>query len=421
MNSRDAAELRRASVRLALQFASMIIVLFALLITVTFVIVGASQSEATTRSLVDASLVDQPKDGPPGILLAMTSSDGLLVSPRAPSWFPVLDAMKSARGLDRAQQVSRVVDGERYVIRTSVVGGRVVQAAVDTREAAEELQRLTVGLIVSGLIATLAAAVVGALMARRVMRPMAAALALQRRFVTDASHELRMPLTLLSTRAQLLRRTLPEAAGGAEGPVAAGLEEIIEDSRDLTAILEDLLVASDPRETVPTEPTDVAELGRTTVAALRDEAAARGIDLAGDLPPTPVVVDGTRVSLQRLFTALIANALDHAREAVTVDVRAHRRDAEIRVGDDGPGFAPGMETRALQRFVSSRPDSEDTSRVRHYGLGLALVAEVAARHGGSVEIESRRPGTGAVIVVRLPLSREQDPTRVGAEKDLPSS
>lgn len=388
----------------------MIVVLFAFLIAVTFVIVGAGQSEATTRALANASRVDSPKDAPAGVLVAMRSGATLLVSADAPSWFPELRSMSALGAAHPATQVTRQVADRTFVIRTSVVDGRVVQAAVDVRENAEELQRLTLGLIVSGVLVALASAVVGAVMARQVMRPMVDALALQRRFVTDASHELRTPLTLLSTRAQLLRRTLPGARPGeppvdGANPVAAGLEEMIRDARDLTGILEDLLIAADPRETVEMTPLDLAELARKAVSSLQAEAATRGIELASIGSGSPVVVDGAEVSLRRLFTALIANALDHARTAVTVEVRIRGRTAEIRVGDDGPGFAPGTESRALERFVSSRPAADENTRGRHYGLGLALVAEVAARHHGAVEIESGGAGSGAMIVVRLPLRR----------------
>jgi two-component system OmpR family sensor kinase len=406
VNARDASDLRRASFRLALRFAAMIVVLFAFLIAVTFVIVGAGQSEATTRALANASRVDSPKDAPAGVLVAMRSGATLLVSADAPSWFPELRSMSALDAAHPATQVTREVAGRTFVIRTSVVDGRVVQAAMDIRENAEELQRLTLGLIVSGVLVALASAVVGAVMARQVMRPMVDALALQRRFVTDASHELRTPLTLLSTRAQLLRRTLPAVGPEDEAnPVAAGLEEMIQDSRDLTGILEDLLIAADPRETVEMTPLDLAELARKAVSSLRAEAAARGVELATIGSGLPVIVDGAEMSLRRLFTALIANALDHARTSVTVEVRIRGRTAAIRVGDDGPGFAPGTESRAFDRFVSSRPDADENTRGRHYGLGLALVAEVAARHHGAVDIESGGSGSGAMIVVRLPLRR----------------
>jgi two-component system OmpR family sensor kinase len=260
-----------------------------------------------------------------------------------------------------------------------------------------------------------AAGFIAVLMGRRAMRPMVDALALQRRFVADASHELRTPLTLLSTRAQLVRRRLAEARLAEQGTdpaaneiaddVADGIDEVVQDSRVLTEILEDLLIAADPRESVELTKLDLVALAEDAIASLGPEAEGRGIRLHRAEPGLRVVVDGARVSMLRLYTALITNAIDHALSGVTIEVLSRGRIAEIRVSDDGPGFSEETRGPAFERFATSRPNSESGEHPRHYGLGLALVAEVAARHHGGVAIEPPRPGIGAVIVVTIPLSR----------------
>ena len=118
--------------------------------------------------------------------------------------------------------------------------------------------------------------------------------------------------------------------------------------------------------------------------------------------PRPVLVSGVRVALSRVVVALISNALDHARTSVTVGVRAHDRWAILEVADDGPGFPAEVAEHAFERFASGRPAEDGDGGRRHYGLGLALVSEVAHRHGGDVEIvELHAPG--ALVRVRLPL------------------
>jgi signal transduction histidine kinase len=104
--------------------------------------------------------------------------------------------------------------------------------------------------------------------------------------------------------------------------------------------------------------------------------------------------------MNRLLTALVVNALDHARSEVRVDIAPDGKDVVIQVSDDGPGFPVEVSEHAFDRFTSVRAESGD-DRQRHYGLGLALVAEVASRHGGTVGIERTIDG-GAVVVVRLP-------------------
>lgn len=398
--SRDATDLRRTSIRLAVQFGAVSVVLLAAIIGITFAIVGASQSESINETLVDASLVPGVEDAPHDVLLAFSTNGTITVSRDAPSWFPDRALLAQAASANHPIVATRTEHGRTYQIRTDSDPGRLVEAAVDTGESSEELGRLGLALGISGLIAAVAAAVLAALMSRRAMRPMVEALALQRRFVMDASHELRTPLTLLSTRAQLLRRELTEGSGPVS--ISGAVDDILQDSRELTGILEDLLIAADPRETMETAPLDLTALAREAVTALDVQASAAGIALRLEDGLVEVPVVGSRSSLLRLFTSLISNAIDHADEVVVVDVRTTGRDAEIRVRDDGPGFPEAMRTRAFERFATSRPGSGTASQTRHYGLGLALVADVAARHHGTVMVEPSRPGVGAVIRVTIP-------------------
>jgi signal transduction histidine kinase len=401
--SRDATDLRRTSIRLAVQFGAVSVVLLAALIGITFAIVGASQSESISETLIDASLVPGVEDAPHDVLLAFSTDGTVTVSRDAPSWFPDRALLASAANSDDPIVTTKTENGRTYRIRTDSDPGRLVEAAVDTGESSEELARLGLALGISGLIAAVAAAVLAALMSRRAMRPMVEALALQRRFVMDASHELRTPLTLLSTRAQLLRRELTEGSGPAS--ISGAVEDILQDSRELSGILEDLLIAADPRETMETAPLDLTALAREAVAALDVQASSASIHLRLEDGLVAVPIVGSRSSLLRLFTSLISNAIDHADETVVVDVRANGRVAEIRVRDDGPGFPDSMRSRAFERFATSRPNPGTSSQTRHYGLGLALVADVAARHDGSVIVEPSRPGVGAVIRVTIPLAR----------------
>ena len=178
------------------------------------------------------------------------------------------------------------------------------------------------------------------------------------------------------------------------------MDGIVEDARQLAEILEDLLISADPRETQSAGPVQLQAEADAAVAAQQPEAARRGDGRDA------VSVVGSAVSLRRAITALIANALDHAGSTVRVDVQRQGRHAWVRVVDDGEGFPPGTQAGAFERFASSR-NSE--SGQRHYGLGLALVADIAARHGGTVRIESAA-GHGATVAMELPLARTSAPT-----------
>jgi two-component system OmpR family sensor kinase len=436
--NREDAELTRASLRLAVQFTALVVVLLGVAGGLVYGLVAAQTRDAAENTLSSATQFDSPREAPLDVFLAVYDDGRLAVSRNMPSGLPYEEALADVAETGQARRDTVTAGDRTYEVLTARRGRDVVQAAVDTRESADQLRRLAFALVISVVIAGLLAGAVSALAARAAMRPMAEALALQRRFVADASHELRTPLTLLSTRVQMLRRRLMADAGGSgskreadggggEAPEAVGSEvlnsdavraadDVIADTKVLTGILEDLLMAADPRQTGATEPVNLVNLARSAVRALQPEANSRDLSLELDLPDTDVIVLGGEIALHRIFTALGANALDYARSAVGVSVRRSGPEAVIRVSDDGPGFPPGFSTPAFERFASTRhrADSEQTRtpdglpESRHYGLGLALVAEIVARCGGSIRaLPNAAPGGGGAVEVRLPLARSE--------------
>ncbi|MGI3782570.1 MAG: sensor histidine kinase [Janthinobacterium lividum] len=257
------------------------------------------------------------------------------------------------------------------------------------------------------VLATLAAAV----LARRAVRPMAQALEQQRRFVADAGHELRTPLTLLSTRSQLLARrvrdttTLPAQRERLVERDAAGN---VADTAALVAILEDLLTEADDRTPVPQVPVDLAVVARSVVASARAVAQEAGVTLRTEVDASgPTTVLGAASALARAVSALVDDALDHATGAV--DVRLSRTgrsvvvEVVVEVVDDGPGIPTDTLPRMFDPFSSDRRPTAEPGGRRNFGLGLALVSEIATRHGGTVTAENRRPPRpGALLRLTIP-------------------
>jgi signal transduction histidine kinase len=403
----DQRELRAASTRLAVQFAIIIVALFAVLGGVVYVVVSTGQNEAAHRALQDASMIDSVHDAPRNLLITVVMPDGDTdSSPNLPTGLPDEGALRDVLQNGGSRLETVVAGGRSYLTQTDVRRGKVVQVSYGLGEQQEELGRLLVALVISGIIATVAAAGIGLLLARRSMRPMSEALALQRRFVADAGHELRTPLTLLSTRAQLLRRRLASgSAAASDGDVRDGLDEIVDDSRALTEIVEDLLTAADPRQSAEAEGVDIGALAAVVARSAEGRAHDRGITVS-TRAAEDAMVTGAPVSLRRLIVALVDNALDHASARVGIAVTTTRDEVVLIVSDDGPGFAD--EERAFDRFASTRAAAPGTGHghghERHYGLGLALVAEVVDRHGGTVTAAGAAGG-GAEVVVRLPRTR----------------
>jgi signal transduction histidine kinase len=222
--------------------------------------------------------------------------------------------------------------------------------------------------------------------------------------VADASHELRTPLTHLTTRAQLLDRSLRR---GDEASARAESAQLIVDGRRLSAVLEDLLLAAepaDPTEWSPVPLVAVAEAGALAVAA---EAGEAGIEVTVDRPEHEVMVLAVRTALDRALLALLDNAIRHTSSGgrVTIRVRGTREWATLAVADSGSGIAPEDRDHLFDRFAHG---SATHGARRRFGLGLALVADTAARFGGDVSVDST-PGAGTVMTIRLPHAAAEGP------------
>ncbi|WP_309094252.1 ATP-binding protein [Streptomyces sp.] len=204
----------------------------------------------------------------------------------------------------------------------------------------------------------------------------------QRRFVADASHELRSPIASLRTQLEV----------AAAHPELLDLDGAVEDTVRLQRLAADLLLLA--RLDAGERPNDT----RVDLAGLaREEAEGRaGVTVAAE----PVEVVGSRGQLGRVLANLLDNAQRHARSAVTVSVRREGGRAVVGVADDGDGVPEADRERIFERFVRL-----DTARSRDdggAGLGLAIARDVAVRHGGTLTA-GQGPAGGALFELRLPL------------------
>ena len=392
-------DLRRTSVRLGLQTGLLVVGVLAVVGVLIFVIYARAADEAADATLRETtSHIDAPNEAPPGVHVVVVRPGGRRQSSGMPAGFPDDAAISAVRRDGRIRQTDRTVAGHDYTVRTARVGSRVTQAVLDRRELEEERGRILTSLLIAGGVGVLLAALVATWLARRAMQPLAESLATQRRFVADASHELRTPLTLLSTRLQLVARRARNQGGGLG---ADALDGVLADTGRLTEILDDLLLAADSRVAGRTT-LDLAGLTRECVDAAAGTADDRGVQLVL-VAPTEVPVAGAATALRRAVTALVDNALEHAATRVEVGVAARSGTAVVTVADDGPGIAEAVRPRIFERFTSDREAGAPSSR-RHYGIGLALVADVAASHDGSVSAVDRPDGgSGAVLTLTLPV------------------
>jgi signal transduction histidine kinase len=232
---------------------------------------------------------------------------------------------------------------------------------------------------------------------------LSAAQARERRFTSDVAHELRTPLTALVGEASLLGVHLERMPVESRRPA----ELLIADVGRLRRLVEDLMEISRfdaGAESVHAESVDLASLA---AAAIR----SRGWEERVRLEAEEVVVASDPRRLERIVANLVGNALEHGGRDVAVRVGRDGVGAFVEVVDRGPGVAPEHLPHLFERFYKA-----DAARSgRGTGLGLAIAQENATLLGGRIEVQSEL-GEGARFTLRLPVTEPLRPRDVGVSE-----
>jgi two-component system sensor histidine kinase MprB len=239
---------------------------------------------------------------------------------------------------------------------------------------------------------------------RNMLGALAVSRAEQQRLVEDAGHELRTPITSLKTNLSVLRRhpeMPPEMRDGILDDLEAEVGELTALVNELVAVASgDLEDQPNERVDLPALTQDVAErVGRRRSRTVHVEIRSRAS------------VDAPRASLERAITNLIDNACKFDQSAALVEVVVD--GGSVTVLDRGPGIAPGEEARIFDRFHRS----ESARTMPGSGLGLSIVHDVVTRAGGSVHAGPREGG-GAAIGFTLPVSPDWPAARVEASQPV---
>ncbi|HEY3722513.1 MAG TPA: ATP-binding protein [Acidimicrobiia bacterium] len=366
----------------------------------------------------------------------------LAASPRALADSQVLDAKEIRHGLKvRSNLVRSVAPGgerARLLVGPAHVGHRKVVLAVGTRlvESERAFDRLVLALVIglpifAGLVSLGGWFLAGAALTpvrsmieeadelsmrepgRRLTVPVAggteiaelaerlnemlarieAAVVHERSFLDDASHELRTPIAILRGEVELARMGVPDGSEQA-GVLDSVMEEVLR-LQDLTT---DLLVLARTRTATvgPRPEVDLGEVAASVIDSVRRSGAAGTVEISAR---GHAVVRGDAAALERAVTNLVENASRHAADRVEIEIGEEPGAGSwLEVRDDGAGFPPELPAnRAFERFA--RADSH--ARGRGAGLGLAIVTEIVAAHGGTVEATNAQSG-GAIVRIWVP-------------------
>jgi len=224
----------------------------------------------------------------------------------------------------------------------------------------------------------------------------------QRRFIADAAHELRTPITAMSLQAENLGQVELPPDGRSR------LSALINGARRTAHLLDQLLaLARYDMGRAPEAPvTSLDQCAKQVVADMLPRAAERGIDLGFELVE-PLMVRGEPAMLASVVHNLIDNALRHTPEGGRVDIGVYR-DGEhvvLQIEDTGPGISPADHKRVFEPFVRGTQPVEGGT-----GLGLSIVKRIVERLKGSVVLENL-PTSGLRATVNLPVPTPQVASR----------
>jgi two-component system OmpR family sensor kinase len=218
-----------------------------------------------------------------------------------------------------------------------------------------------------------------------------------RRFIADASHELRTPVTALRNFNELLQGAAADDPAAraeflAESQVQLDrLEWITHNLLDLSRLEAGLIALDVTRH-------DAEELIRTAAAAFRTLAHEKDVTLSVQEPSSPLAVHCDRARIELALSNLLDNALKFTPAGGQVEIGAEPAAQNVRlwVQDSGPGIAPADREHIFERFYRGRD-----SHAEGIGLGLAIVRSIVQAHGGHVTVEGE-PGAGSRFVIQLP-------------------
>ena len=266
-------------------------------------------------------------------------------------------------------------------------------AFMDNTVSESSLATLLHNVLIIGSGAILIMFFVSLFLSKRIIRPLEENDRRQKQFISDASHELKTPVAVIGTNAEMLEREI----GGNEW-----LGNIRYENERMGELVKQLLDLSraESGET-PTEQVDLSRTVTGEILAFESIAFEKGKQIESEIEEG-ITVQGNRTQLAQLTSVLTDNAIRHSTgEKIGISLQREGHEAILRTENEGNEIPPEQLEHLFDRFY--RVDEARNSEGQHYGLGLSIAKAVAERHGGSIRAESR---DGRVrFTVRIPVIR----------------
>ncbi len=287
----------------------------------------------------------------------------------------------------------------RYLRKTGYTSTLI--AFTDTTLESTTMRSMAAVCSLAGSAALLVLFLCSYLLSGVVTRPVGAAWAQQEQFLSDASHELKTPLTVILSSAELLNQSaLPEQA--------VYIDNIREESRRMKLLVEDMLTLSRAQRSAGSLPEQTADLSEAAVtAALRFEPVAfeAGKRLEYDIAPSlPVRGDGAK--LGQALAALLDNAVKYSDSGTDIRLTAEKqgRFAVVTVADSGPDIPADKLPHIFDRFYRADEARTDGDS---FGLGLPIAKAIIDAHRGTLRCESGGGVTRFIITLPLAAGKQE--------------
>ncbi len=252
-------------------------------------------------------------------------------------------------------------------------------ALMDTTVSESGLNTLLRNVLIIGSAAILVMFFISLVLSKRIIRPLEENDQKQKQFISDASHELKTPVAVISTNAELLSREIGENEW---------LSNIRYENERMGGLVTQLLDLSRAENAeIPMEQVDFSRIVTGETLALEMLAFDRGRVFQSDVEDS-VILTGNKTQLTQLVSILLDNAIRHAAgNEIGISLKRQGHHAALSVINDGDEIPQDKLDHLFDRFY--RVDEARNSEGQHYGLGLSIAKAVAEKHGGSINVSCR--------------------------------
>jgi signal transduction histidine kinase len=268
--------------------------------------------------------------------------------------------------------------------------GYTLVAFLDNTMANNSMQVLIRNYVIVGVIAMFLLFAIAFLLARRIVRPLEQNDRKQKQFISDASHELKTPVSVIGANTEMLFREIGENEW---------LSNIRYENERMSTLLRQLLDLSRAESaSVPMEKIDLSHIVAGDTLVLESLAFDQGKMIRSDIEEN-IHITGNRTQMEQLVSVLLDNAIRHSSgKDIEITLKRHGHSAIICVSNEGEEIPPGKTDHLFDRFY--RLDEVRNSEDNHYGLGLSIAKAVVQNHKGNIAVSFREGKV--VFTVTLP-------------------